>query len=392
MDILIKAFQTYYKLPEYLNTECDLIQWTKNIDQGSSENLMCPISTLEKNTRNKLLESNKSFENLLVTLIKYHFDKGTIRQYTNPVEYEDSYELARNLAIDKQLQNLYDFSIYLDYLSGKIYSNYMFPEVIYIIQFLDHIFKGIHKIFKALNKASIKSYNLLESQKPTKLINKKIELENQHKKISLFITESIQKSQPDNIINKLVSEQNLLKTQIQELDNKITDLNLKEITNRIDKNLTLGDKYINTFVFNMDIITYLLFLNTETIPIELFNTLNKQLKIKNTNFLTFLLQKFKYIIKENKICYITPIILEEFKTFEQNIKTQNIQMQNILPSPISPTSPTEQLTSLITSKTVSPKHKIEILFTNFIKLSEPLGQSILYSIIQKLGFGSKLDF
>jgi hypothetical protein len=386
MDILIKSFQTYYKLPEYLSTECDWIQWTQNIDQGSSENLMCQTSTLERNTRNKLLESNKSFEKLLVTLIQFHFQKNTIQNFNNPVEYEDAYNLTFQLAYQGQLQELYDFSIYRQLYKSKsslikqtIPS--MYPEVIYIVQFIDHIFKHLHSTFKSLNKASIKSYTLLESKKPTKLINEKTKLEKKHKELSLLITDSIQQSQKDEVINKLVTEQNTLKSKIQELDNKITDINLKEITNRIDKNLTLGDKFMNGFVFNTDIITYLLFLNTETIPLELFGTLNRQLNIQNTKFLIFLIDKFTNIIKDKTICYITSSVLDEFKTFEQ--KTLD-NKQAI--------SPTEQLTTLFTSKTVSPKHKIEILFTNFIKLSEPLGQSILYSIIQKLGFGSRLTF
>lgn len=383
MDILIKSFQTYYKLPEYLNTECDFVQWTQNIDKGSSENLMCQTSTLERNTRNKLLESNKSFENLIITLLKFHFEKGTIKNFNNPVEYEDSFRIALGLAQNKELQNIYDFSIYnFKTKSTLMKSNipFMYPEVIYIVQFLDHIFKNLHSIFKSLNKATIKSYTLLESKKPTNLINQKRQLEKKHKELSLLITESIQQSKKDEIINKLVDEQNTLKTKIQELDNKITDINLKEITNRIDKNLTLGDKYMNGFVFNVDIITYLIFLNTETIPLELFGKLNRQLNVQNTKFLIFLINKYTNIIKERKVCYITPIIIEEFKIFEQ--KTSNQEA----------TSPTEQLTTLLTSKTVSPKHKIEILFTNFIKLSEPLGQSILYSIIQKLGFGNRLSF
>lgn len=383
MDILIKSFQTYYKLPEYLNTECDFVQWTQNIDKGSSENLMCQTSTLERNTRNKLLESNKSFENLIITLLKFHFEKGTIKNFNNPVEYEDSFRIALGLAQNKELQNIYDFSIYnFKTKSTLMKSNipFMYPEVIYIVQFLDHIFKNLHSIFKSLNKATIKSYTLLESKKPTNLINQKTQLEKKHKELSLLITESIQQSKKDEIINKLVDEQNTLKTKIQELDNKITDINLKEITNRIDKNLTLGDKYMNGFVFNVDIITYLIFLNTETIPLELFGKLNRQLNVQNTKFLIFLINKYTNIIKERKVCYITPIIIEEFKIFEQKTSNQ------------AATSPTEQLTTLLTSKTVSPKHKIEILFTNFIKLSEPLGQSILYSIIQKLGFGNRLSF
>jgi hypothetical protein len=384
MDILIKSFQTYYKLPEYLNTECDWIQWTQNIDQGSSENLMCQTSTLEKNTRNKLLESNKSFENLLITLIKFHFQKNTIQNFNNPVEYEDSYKIALELANNNELQNIYDFSVYkFKSKSTLIKSSIptMYPEVIYIVQFLDNIFKNLHSTFKSLNKASIKSYTLLESKKPTDLINKKKQLEKKHKELSLLITNSIQQSQPDEIINKLVTEQNELKTKIQELDNKISDINLKEISNRIDKNLILGDKYMNGFVFNIDIITYLLFLNTVTIPLELFGTLNRQLNVQNTKFLIFLIDKYNNVIKQNRICYITPSVIDEFKIFEQ--KMSNSQQA---------VSPTEQLTTLLTSKTVSPKHKIEILFTNFIKLSEPLGQSILYSIIQKLGFGNRLSF
>ena len=384
MDILIKSFQTYYKLPEYLNTECDFVQWSQNIIKGSSENLMCQTSTLEKNTRNKLLESNKSFENLIVTLIQFHFEKNTIQKFNNPVEYEDSYKIALELANNNELQNLYDFSIYkFKSKSTLIKSSIptMYPEVIYIVQFLDHIFKNLHSTFKSLNKASIKSYTLLESKKPTELINKKKQLEKKHKEISLLITDSIQKSQADEITNKLVTEQNNLKNKIQELDNKITDVNLKEISNRIDKTLILGDKYMNGFVFNIDIITYLLFLNTDTIPLELFGKLNRQLNVQNTTFLIFLIDKYKNIIKQNEICYITPLLLDEFKTFEHKISSNK-----------SAVSPTEQLTTLLASKTVSPKHKIKILFTNFIKLSEPLAQSILYSIIQKLGFGNRLSF
>lgn len=385
MNILIKSFQSYYRLPEYLNTECDFVQWTQNLDKSeSSENIMCQTSTLERNTRNKLLESNKSFENLIITLIKYHFDKKTIQNFNNPVEYEDSFRLALGLAKSNELQDIYDFSIYNFKTKSTLMKTtipFMYPEVIYIVQFLDHIFKNLHSLFKALNKATIKSYNLLESKKPTELINKKTQLEKKHKELSLLITEYIQQSQKDEIINKLVDEQNILKTKIQELDNKITDSNLKEITNRIDKNLTLGDKYMNGFVFNVDIITYLLFLNTETIPLELFGTLNRQLNVQNTKFLIFLIDKYTNIIKQNKVCYITSNVLDEFKTFEQ----KNPDNKQTI-------SPTEQLTTLITSKTVSPKHKIEILFTNFIKLSEPLGQSILYSIIQKLGFGNRLSF
>lgn len=383
MDILIKSFQTYYKLPEYLNTECDFVQWTQNIDKGSSENLMCQTSTLERNTRNKLLESNKSFENLIITLLKFHFEKGTIKNFNTPVEYEDSFRIALGLAQNKELQNIYDFSIYDFKTKSTLMKStipFMYPEVIYIVQFLDHIFKNLHSIFKSLNKASIKSYALLESKKPTKLINEKTQLEKKHKELSLLIAESIQQSKTDEIINKLVNEQNILKTKIQELDNKITNINLKEITNRIDKNLILGDKYMNGFVFNVDIITYLIFLNTETIPLELFGKLNRQLNVQNTKFLIFLINKYTNIIKERNVCYITQAVLEEFKIFEQ--KTSNQQT----------ISPTEQLTTLLTSKTVSPKHKIEIFFTNFIKLSEPLGQSILYSIIQKLGFGNRLSF
>lgn len=382
MNILIKSFQTYYKLPEYLNTECDFVQWTQNIDSRTSVNLMCQKSTFERNTRNKLLESNKSFENLIVTLLKFHFEKGTIKNFNNPVEYEDSFNLTLSLAQNNELQNIYDFSVYTFKTKSTLIKStvpFMYPEVIYIVQFLDHIFKNLHSVFKSLNKATIKSYSLLESKKPIELINKKTQLEKKHKELSLLITESIQ-TQKDENINKLVDEQNTLKTKIQELDNKITDINLKEIKNRIDKNLTLGDKYMNGFVFNVDIMTYLLFLNTETIPLELFGTLNRQLNVQNTKFLIFLIDKYTNIIKERKVCYITSSVLDEFKTFEQ--KTSNQQT----------ISPTEQLTTLITSKTVSPKHKLEILFTNFIKLSEPLGQSILYSIIQKLGFGNRLSF
>lgn len=384
MDILIKSFQTYYKLPEYLNTECDFVEWSQNIDKGSSENLMCTTSTLEKNTRNKLLESNKSFENLIITLLKFHFEKGTIQNFTNPVEYEDSFNLALQLANNNELQNIYDFSIYTFKTKSTLIKStipVMYPEVIYIVQFLDHVFKNLHYILKSLNKATIKSYNILESQKPTKLIKEKAKLEKQHKELSLLITESIQnKLQKHEDINKLVSEQNILKNKIQELNDKISDANLKEITNNIDKNLVPGNKFINGFVLNVHIITYLLFLNTETIPLELFGTLNIQLNIKNTTYLIFLINKFTNIIRDNKVCYITKSVLEEFKIFEQ--KTQDNKQA---------VSQTELLTTLITSKTVSPKHKIEILFTNFIKLSEPLGQSILYSIIQKLGFGSKLS-
>lgn len=383
MNILIKSFQTYYKLPEYLNTECDFVQWTQNIDRGSSENLMCQTSTLERNTRNKLLETNKSFENLIISLLKFHFEKGTIKNFNNPVEYEDSFNLALSLANNNELQNIYDFSIYTFKTKSTLIKSivpFMYPEVIYIVQFLDHIFKNLHSIFKSLNKATIKSYALLESKKPTELINKKTQLEKKHKELSLLITESIQKSQNEEIINKLVDEQNTLKIKIQELDNKITDINLKEIKNRIDKNLILGDKYMNRFVYNVDIITYLLFLNTETIPLELFGTLNRQLNVENTKFLIFLIDKYTHIIKESKICYITSNVIDEFKIFEQ--KTQNLKL----------ISPSKQLTTLITSKTISPKNKLEILFTNFIKLSEPLGQSILYNIIQKLGFGNRLSF
>lgn len=383
MNILIKSFQTYYKLPEYLNTECDFVEWTQNIDRGSSENLMCQTSTLERNTRNKLLETNKSFENLIISLLKFHFEKGTIKNFNNPVEYEDSFNLALSLANNNELQNIYDFSIYTFKTKSTLIKSivpFMYPEVIYIVQFLDHIFKNLHSIFKSLNKATIKSYALLESKKPTELINKKTQLEKKHKELSLLITESIQKSQNEEIINKLVDEQNTLKIKIQELDNKITDINLKEIKNRIDKNLILGDKYMNKFVYNVDIITYLLFLNTETIPLELFGTLNRQLNVENTKFLIFLIDKYTHIIKESKICYITSNVIDEFKIFEQ--KTQNLKL----------ISPSKQLTTLITSKTISPKNKLEILFTNFIKLSEPLGQSILYNIIQKLGFGNRLSF
>ena len=82
--------------------------------------------------------------------------------------------------------------------------------------------------------------------------------------------------------------------------------------------MILGDKYMNGFVFNIDIITYLLFLNTETIPLELFGKLNRQLNVQNTKFLIFLIDKYKNIIKQNKICYITPTVLDEFKTFEHD--------------------------------------------------------------------------
>ena len=174
-----------------------------------------------------------------------------------------------------------------------------------------------------------------------------------------------------------------MKNKIQELDNKITDVNLKEISNRIDKTLIIGDKYMNGFVFNIDIITYLLFLNTDTIPLELFGKLNRQLNVQNTTFLIFLIDKYKNIIKQNEICYITPLVLDDFKTFEHQISSNKSAPAVSL---------TEQLTTLLASKTVSSKHKIKILFTNFIKLSEPLGQSILYSIIQKLGFGNRLSF
>jgi hypothetical protein len=140
MDILIKSFQTYYKLPEYLNTECDWVQWTQNIELDSSENLMCQTSTLERNTRNKLLESNKSFENLLVTLIQFHFQKNTIQQFNNPVEYVDSYNIALELANSNKLQNLYDFSIYTFKTKSTLIKTtvpIMYPEIIYIVQFLN---------------------------------------------------------------------------------------------------------------------------------------------------------------------------------------------------------------------------------------------------------------
>ena len=160
-------------------------------------------------------------------------------------------------------------------------------------------------------------------------------------------------------------------TKIQELDNKITDINLKEITNRIDKNLTLGDKYMNGFVFNVDIITYLIFLNTYTIPLELFGLLNRQLNVQNTKYLIFLIDKFGNIIKDNKICYITPVVLKEFEIFEQKLSPTTKPI--ILLS-----SPKTEFVTLLTSKTTSPKHKFETFIHQFISLSEPIGQSILY--------------
>jgi hypothetical protein len=365
MDIIIKAFQTYYKLPELLNTECDWVQWTRNIEFGSSENLMCKTSKVEENARRRLLETNKSFENLLVTLIQYHFEKGTIKKFTEIVEYEDSYKIILDLAKDKQLQNLFDFSIYDHWPI-----TYVYPEVIYITQFLNHIFKTLYSIFKALNKASIKSYNILESRKPTKLIEERDLLEQQYKQLSSSITDAVQKD----YIDKLIAEQNALKNKINDIENKIIDKKLKKLKNRIDQNLILGDKFINGFVYNTDIITYLIFLNTETIPIELFDRLNTQLKIPNSNFLLFLLTKFNNVIKQNKICYLTKSDIEEFE------KGANVFSKG------------EELKTLLTSQTISPTHKISALFTKFIQLSDPLGESILYSIIQKLGFGSKLSF
>lgn len=369
MDIIIKAFQTYYKLPELLSTECDWVQWTNNIEIGSSENLMCPSSKLEENAKKILLETNKSFENLLITLIKYHFEKGTIKNFNNPVEYEDSYNLILDLAKDKQLQNLYNFSLY-DHWPVK---TYIYSEVIYISQFVDHVFKTLYSIFRSLNKASIKSYNILEKRKPTKLINEKTDLEKQHEQLLFLITNAIQGTTPNDTINKLVIQQNLIKSKIQDLDNKIVDYKLKELTNRIDQNIVLGDKYINGFVYNIDIIIYLAFINTETIPIELFDRINTQLKITNSKFITFLISKFHNVIKNNKICYINKSDIEEFE--KQQISSK-----------------AEQLKSLLTSKTVSSSHKLQALLTKFIPLSDPLAESILYSIIQKLGFGNRLSF
>lgn len=374
MDIIIKAFQTYYKLPEYLSTECDWIQWTKNIEMGSSENLMCKTSKIEENARKILLESNKSFEQLLITLIKYHISQGTLKNFNNPVEYEDSYKIILDLAKDKQLQNIFDFSIY-DHWS----ITFIYPEVIYITQFIDHIFKTLHIIFKALNKASLKSYKILEERQPTKLIEEKKQLEQQHKQLSFLITNAIKNTVSQDTVNKLVNEQNLIKNKINELDNKIINKKLQEITNRIDKNIILGDKFINGFVYNIDIIIYLALLNTESIPIELLDSLNQQLNISNTNFLLFLLNKFNNIIKHNKICYITKTDLEEFDQLQQD--NQKNKSSKFI-----------EFKTLLTSKTVSTSHKLSIVLTKFIPLSDPLGESILYSIIQKLGFGSRLTF
>lgn len=377
MDVIIKAFQTYYKLPEYLNTECDWIQWTKNIEFGSSENLMCKTSKIEENTRQILLESNNSFKNLLITLIKYHIKQNTLKNFNNPVEYEDSYKIILDLAKDKQLQDLFDFSIYDHWPITFIY-----PEIIYITQFIDHIFKALYEIFKALNKASIKSYNILEERKPTKLINEKNNLEQQHKQLSLLITNAVQQKSTQEIINKLTNEQNLIKKQIRIIDDKIINKKLQEITNRIDKNIILGDKFINGFVYNIDIIIYLTFINTETIPIELFDSLNLQLNISNTNFLLFLLNKFNNIIRHNKICYITKAELEEFDQLQSELQDKNKKTPNKF----------QEFKTLLTSTTVSPSHKLSAFFTRFIQLSDPLGESILYSIIQKLGFGTRLFF
>lgn len=368
MDIIIKSFQTYYKLPELLSTECDWIQWTNNIESKSYENIMCPKSKLEENARIILLESNKSFENLLITLLKYHFEKNTIKNFNDTVEYEDAYQIINDVAKDKKLQSIFDFSIYNHWSTDSIY-----PEVIYIAQFFDHIFKTLHFIFKALNKASIKSYNILEKRKPIKLINEKKQLENKYTLLSTNISNAIKNNYNNEYINKLITEQNILQNTIQELDRKIIDKKLEEITNRIDKNLVLGEKFINGFVYNTDIILYLIFLNTTTIPIELINTLNTQLKISNPNFITFLIKKFNNIIKGTKICYLTKSDMEEFEKL-----------------PI--TSKTEEIKILLASKTIPPSHKLKILLTKFIPLSDPLGESILYSIIQKLGFGSRMTF
>lgn len=253
MDILINSFQTYYKLPE----------------------------------------TNKSFENLLVTLLQFHFEKNTIKNFNNPVEHEDSFTIALELAKNKKLENIYNFSLYSNY-----YVTFMYPEVIYIVQFLDHIFKHLLIVFKSLHKAN-RRRSILELKSPDK-------------------------------------------------------------------------KYINKiFETNIDIITYLIFLNTDTIPLDLFGTLNRQLKIKNTKYLIFLIDKFINVIKDDKICYITPIVTNEFAIFEQK------------ESPIT-TSPIKEFTTLLTSKTISPKHKLQAFIHNFIKLSEPIGQDILLSIIMKL--------
>jgi hypothetical protein len=308
MDIIIKSFQSFYKFDKYLNTEKDL----------------------GKNIYDILLESNITFGNLLITLIKFHFQKNTITNFNHSVEHVNAYNLVFQLANEQQLQNLFDFSIYFNLHKSKstlikqtIPS--MYPEVIYIVQFIDHIFIHLLNVFKLLNKATQKSNNIL--------------------KLELNIDE-------------------------------------KKIFNRIDNTLKPGDNYLNELVANIDIITYLIFLNTDTIPLELFGLLNRQLNIKNTKYLIFLINKFQNIIKDDKICYITPIVLNEFQIFE---KKQS-------PTTTSPTttSPIGEFVTLLTSKTTSPKHKIEAFIQQFIKLSEPIGQSILYSILLKLGFGARL--
>jgi hypothetical protein len=304
MDILIKSFQSFYKFHEYLKTEKELGQ----------------------NILDILLKSNIAFENLLITLIKFHFQKNTITNFNHPVEHEDAYNLAFQLANEQQLQNLFDFSIYFKLYKSKstlikqtIPS--MYPEVIYIVQFIDHIFIHLLNVFKSLNKATQKSNNLL-----------KLEL----------------------------------------------DIDEKKITNRIDNTLKPGDNYLNELVANIDIITYLIFLNTYTIPLELFGLLNRQLNVQNTKYLIFLIDKFGNIIKDNKICYITPVVLKEFEIFEQKLSPTTKPI--ILLS-----SPKTEFVTLLTSKTTSPKHKFETFIHQFISLSEPIGQSILYGILIKLG-------
>lgn len=376
MDIIIKTFQTYYKLPELMSTECDWVKWTKNIETGSSENLMCAYSSLEENSRKVLLETNQSFKNLITSIVKFHFKQNTIKNFNHVVEYEDAYELIADLAKNGELNDLFDFKIY-DFWG----ISFVYPEVIYITQLIDYIFKTLQGVFKALNKASIKSYNILESRKPTELIHKKDIIQEKYNQISGIIDKAIANKEKSDTINKLINEQKTLKESITNLENEIINKEITNIQNRIDKNLVLGDKFMNGFVYNMDIVTYLIFINSDVIPSEMIPDLNKQLKISNTNFLTFILNKcpqlIRHSIKHYEICYLKK---QDIQEFDQKIKKQTFKID------------LEQITTLLRSKTVSPTHKFEALFTNYISLSDPLGQSILFGIIQKLGFGNRLSF
>jgi hypothetical protein len=375
MDIIIKTFQTHYKLPELMSTECDWVKWSQDIETGSSENLMCKTSRLEENARRILLESNKSFENLIISIIKFHMKEGSIKNFNHVVEYEDSYEIILDLAIRGDLNDLYDFKIYEHW---PINARIMYPEVIYITQLVDHIFSVFHGVFKALYKASMKSYDILEMRKPKKLLQQKEVLDNNYKNISNMIQDAI-KNKNDKIINKLILEQKIIKDQLDKLEDEILKKNIENISNRIDKNLILGEKYINGFVYNIDILTYLIFVNSDVIPSKLIPELNIQLKITNVEFLTFLLKKYdkiiRYSFKHYEICYLKKEDLLEFEKKEKSSKTATF----------------EQMMTLLSAKSVKVSHKLEALFSNYIPLSDPLGEAILYSIIIKLGFGARIS-